>query len=334
MQSQAQTDWCWSANAVSAAAYYNSNQYQQCTLVNTDLNQTTCCTNGNSQQCNVAWYLDRALTTVGCNYNYSSGQLDRANVLTELQAGYPIEVRIGWNNGAGDGHFCAIVGYDSAQDQLHIEDPWYGPSHPAFNDFCNNYQSAQGKWTDTFVVTSGPGGAAPPPGGAAGGGQPPPGAPQGFANTYALAMQAEAMPNRTTPVYTISLKAAAAPSPLQKMTHTGDEQLSDAGVRVVSAGAQTSSLRLGGAGQQYARQVLANAQRLTNERVLKIPSLLITAVVGKSDDGSTVIHPIDRIPPYLVDRDYTAREFENVLKEQAQLKQQSLKRLNRKDGVF
>lgn len=334
MQNQNQTEWCWAANAVSAAAYFGSNQYQQCTLVNTDLGQPDCCINGGSTQCNAPYYLNAALTTVGCAFVPSTGMLVRVDVLAKLQARYPIEVRIGWNNGAGDGHFCAIVGFDSTKDQLHIEDPWYGSSNPAFDDFCNNYQSAQGKWTDTFVITAGPGGAAPPPGGAAGGAPPHPGAPEPFAKTYLLARQAEAMTNQTTPVYTISLKDAAAPSPLQAMTHSGEEQLSNVGVRTISPGSATASMRLGGAGQQYAQKVLANSQRLSDERVVKIPSLLITAVAGKKMDGTAVIRPIDRIPPYLEDRDYTETEFEDVLQTQAQQKQKTLSRLDRKNGVF
>src|SRR5262245_14781621 len=65
MQPQSQTEWCWSANAVSVNQYFESaSHWQQCTLANAALKQTTCCVDGATANCNQQWYLDQALQIV------------------------------------------------------------------------------------------------------------------------------------------------------------------------------------------------------------------------------------------------------------------------------
>src|SRR5919206_4771558 len=66
IQHQLQTNWCWSACACSTSVFYDATTtWGQCSLVNAELEQSSCCENGASGSCNVPWYLDRVLRRTG-----------------------------------------------------------------------------------------------------------------------------------------------------------------------------------------------------------------------------------------------------------------------------
>ena len=67
VEHQTQTQWCWAAVSNSVSHFYDAGStWTQCTIVNAELGQSTCCSNGSSSACNKPWYLDKALTRVGC----------------------------------------------------------------------------------------------------------------------------------------------------------------------------------------------------------------------------------------------------------------------------
>ena len=68
---------------------------------------------------------------------------------TEIDAGRPISVRIGWAEGGG--HNPVVVGYrsDTGGDWVGVADPWYGPSDVRLTTFSTAYQGS-GSWTDTY----------------------------------------------------------------------------------------------------------------------------------------------------------------------------------------
>src|SRR5262245_35787098 len=67
VEHQQQTNWCWAAVSNSVSRYYDpSSTWSQCTIANAELGHSSCCTNGGSAACNQPWFLDRALTRVGC----------------------------------------------------------------------------------------------------------------------------------------------------------------------------------------------------------------------------------------------------------------------------
>jgi hypothetical protein len=146
VQHQLQSQWCWAAVTSSVANYYKNPAWTQCRIVNDRLGQTVCCGQGSSAACNRPWYLDQALSRVGDLENYIASPLSLAQIRTEIDAGRPVGVRIGWRNGGG--HFVAIGGY-SGQNIVDVHDPYWGYSSVDYMTFRTNYRGL-GMWTHSY----------------------------------------------------------------------------------------------------------------------------------------------------------------------------------------
>jgi len=148
MQTQLQTEWCWAAVTASVSQYYLAmSTWTQCSMVNDQLTQTTCCVNGSSPACNQPYFLDLSLTRSGNLAAFAAGAASMAQVQAEINANRPLGVRIGWPNNGG-GHFVIIEGYSTAND-LDIQDPWFGQSTVDYNHFQTSYQGT-GAWTHSY----------------------------------------------------------------------------------------------------------------------------------------------------------------------------------------
>ena len=152
-QSQQQTEWCWDASSLSIHAYYDPDStWTQCAFAGRKIGRSDCCTHPGSDVCNQPNYPDEALTLLG-NFAGLAGALAMPAVKTEIDAGRPVSVRIGWSEGGG--HNPVIVGYrsDSGGDWVAVADPWYGPSDVRLATFSTAYQGS-GSWTDTYRTRS------------------------------------------------------------------------------------------------------------------------------------------------------------------------------------
>jgi len=151
MQDQTQTQWCWAATAVGMSLFYNpSSTWTQCSLVNRELGQTTCCQDGSSAVCNRPWYLQNALQTTGNLVQWVAGAASFADVQQEINAKRPLAARIGWSGGGG--HFVVLDGYDTTAGQyLSVQDPWYGHSTYSYLAFQTAYQGS-GEWTHSYYT--------------------------------------------------------------------------------------------------------------------------------------------------------------------------------------
>jgi hypothetical protein len=159
VEHQQQTQWCWAAVSNSVSHYYDAGStWTQCTIVNAELGQTGCCTNGATTACNQSWYLDRALTRVGCLLSMASGTLSFPTVKALINNTRPPCARQGWSGGGG--HFMAIVCYfegllgliagsGTTAKRLRISDPWYGDSVVDYDVFVSGYQGS-GTWTHSY----------------------------------------------------------------------------------------------------------------------------------------------------------------------------------------
>src|SRR5262249_17208683 len=127
MQAQTQTNWCWAATSTSVNQYYFPSTWTQCRVANAELGLTGCCNAPVPSACNVPWYLDRALTRTG-NYVSFEGPVTFERVKTEIDAGRPVGVRVGWSGGGG--HFLVIEGYSriGTNTFFDLDDPIYGES--------------------------------------------------------------------------------------------------------------------------------------------------------------------------------------------------------------
>ena len=151
MQLQTQSNWCWAATSTSVSHYYwFRSSWTQCTVANAELGLAGCCMNPVPGQCNVPWFLDRALTRTN-NFVSITGSETFAAVRDEIDAGRPVGARIGWSGGGG--HFVCIYGYSwiVGEEYFDIDDPIYGKSHLLVADFSSNYQGS-GTWTHTYFT--------------------------------------------------------------------------------------------------------------------------------------------------------------------------------------
>jgi hypothetical protein len=157
MTSQAETNWCWAAVAVSVNSFFTpSSTLQQCGVASPVLKKehmigsVNCC--ADPDHCNMAAFLQDALAFIGHLNKTVSGPLDFKTISAELDAGRPVGVRIQWSNGSG--HFILIDGardFTSGAQEVHVEDPYYGPSYILYGDLVNGYQD-DGFWSDTFFI--------------------------------------------------------------------------------------------------------------------------------------------------------------------------------------
>jgi hypothetical protein len=150
MQPQQQVEWCWAAVTASVAGYYQQPRWTQCGVVNATRGISGCCQTGSSASCNQPWYLDQSLTKIGDLAQMVGQYLPWSQLTSEIDAGRPVGLRIGWSGGGG--HFIAVDGY-SASGIVDVQDPWYGHSSVDYRTAVTAYMGS-GSWTDSYLTTS------------------------------------------------------------------------------------------------------------------------------------------------------------------------------------
>jgi hypothetical protein len=106
----------------------------------------------NGTGCNVPWYLQTALGVTDNLRQMQANSLDEAAIQTEIAAGAPIGVRVGWFGGGG--HFMVLAGCLTAADgtvYVDICDPIYLNTRFALDAFAGSYQGG-GDWTHTYLT--------------------------------------------------------------------------------------------------------------------------------------------------------------------------------------
>ena len=160
MEVQNESDWCWAAVAVSVHQFLNSTSppvsqaelatevMQQQGMAGIDCSQTP-------DVCNLPEGLDVALSIVR---NLASRGVLQNTFLTFdsikqwVDQGFPVCARITWFSGGA--HFIALDGYrifSSGAQQVHVQDPLYGPSFQLYDDLVFDYPPG-GNWQDTYLV--------------------------------------------------------------------------------------------------------------------------------------------------------------------------------------
>lgn len=151
MEAQLKTNWCWAATAKSVSRFYSRlTPWTQCKIASQELDKS-CCDTPTPSDCNVPWYLDKALSRTQNFVSYKSGTATFNEIKEQLNQGLVIGTRIGWNGGGG--HFMVIYGVSKilTNTYLYIDDPIYGKSVLTYNQFATNYQGA-GTWTHTYFT--------------------------------------------------------------------------------------------------------------------------------------------------------------------------------------
>lgn len=154
MQTQQQTNWCWSAVATSVGLFFQTGNWTQCGTANGCLNLpgTDCCMDPNP--CNVYGFLDTSLTFTQSFNQVFAGTASAADIEQQIGQNDPVCVRVAWDvEGA---HFLSITGYsfpdsDPNQFTISLEDSIYGSSTMLLADFPASYQGG-GTWTHTYLT--------------------------------------------------------------------------------------------------------------------------------------------------------------------------------------
>ncbi|MFI9234598.1 papain-like cysteine protease family protein [Streptomyces sp. NPDC053079] len=146
MQAQEKTNWCWAASGNTIATWMGR-KYSQNQFCNAAFNRTqgTTCPNNQATLGNV----QNALAWAGINQgSYVSGWLRYATVKAEIDAGRPVETRIGWQSGGG--HMHVIYGYDDSNSMVYWGDPW--PSSNRYNWAAHSWyvDNNQFSWTHSL----------------------------------------------------------------------------------------------------------------------------------------------------------------------------------------
>ena len=150
VEPSAQTEWCWAAVSASVARFYTpTSTWTQCAIVNQELGQDTCCSEGASTSCNQPHVLETALALVQHLLRDFAGALPFTDIVAEIDAGRPVGVCIDWKGGGG--HFVTVAGYDRVGEMIQVKDPLFGNSQVPLATFPAGYQGG-GTWSWTYLT--------------------------------------------------------------------------------------------------------------------------------------------------------------------------------------
>ncbi len=149
MMMQQQPAWCWATVTACTSVFYDpKSTWTPCKVVNTALNQTTCCQDGSTPQCDVPWYLDKALAITGNFVSFSKGSETLETVLEQLNNNRPLGIRMAFGQA---GHFIVVTGVGANREMVQVEDSYFGPSYIKFETLINKYKG-MGVWSYSYFT--------------------------------------------------------------------------------------------------------------------------------------------------------------------------------------
>lgn len=152
IQRQEQSQWCWAGVAQSVSRYYvPGGTWTQCQIANRQWSRTDCCGAGATGACNNPSTLGTALTTVGHFDRQTSNQESLQTVESELLAGRPLCIRVGWAGGGG--HFIVAAGVED-DGFVWVSDPGGGTTALVAYDTLRTAYRGSGTWTHSYFTRS------------------------------------------------------------------------------------------------------------------------------------------------------------------------------------
>jgi papain like cysteine protease AvrRpt2 len=155
------TNWCWAATAAAVASFYAAvhgvGQALTACQVATQCLFTSCCPEPTdpTDPRNQEYALEGALRAIQhlAGDGPLQGPLDFPAIVTEIEGERPICCHIAWDPSNPDnGHFNAIVGYDTANQDIDISDCLYGTQTLPHDTFTTAYRGA-GTWDLTYLTS-------------------------------------------------------------------------------------------------------------------------------------------------------------------------------------
>lgn len=154
MQQQEADQWCWAAVGVSVNHYIAPNStLTQAQLAGKVL--SGCNGDPGSPACDQPASLTQVLSAI--NHQIADpilAPISFAQIQQAIDAGFPIPVRIVWDDNPGNAHFVVISGYAisrSGVPLVQVDDPFYDRSIVDYDSFVSNYLSS-GQWERTYRV--------------------------------------------------------------------------------------------------------------------------------------------------------------------------------------
>ncbi|MFJ4183849.1 papain-like cysteine protease family protein [Kitasatospora sp. NPDC089509] len=146
MEAQEQDQWCWAASGNTIATFlgHGTSQNSFCDLAYGQSTDYQC----PNQPGQLSW-VQTALSSLGVSPGQETGALPFDTIVSEVNAGRPIETGISWV--AGGGHAQVIYGYDQSSQSIYWGDPW--PSSNRYNLGSYSYyagDNGQFNWNDSL----------------------------------------------------------------------------------------------------------------------------------------------------------------------------------------
>ena len=151
IQIQEQSNWCWLAGVASVANYYlGRSSWQQCDLANKALEQTSCCIDGSTPNCDQPGYVQDALARTGNRGQEFEASVSLDSLAMELAAARPVFASVYWSSYVG--HIYVITGVHPNGD-IDIYDPANGSVARENYYIFEQHQPGGGVWGATcFTV--------------------------------------------------------------------------------------------------------------------------------------------------------------------------------------
>lgn len=147
MQAQEQTQWCWAGSGNTIADFHGATitQTRFCQLAHGESGATCANTAGTLGDAQHA-YASLGFSSPG---TYLADRVGYEDIKAQIEAGRPIQTRIGWN--VGGGHIHVVYGYDSVQQRVYWGDPW--PTNSRYNLSTYSYYSSNRSFSWTHTLT-------------------------------------------------------------------------------------------------------------------------------------------------------------------------------------
>lgn len=160
MQHPQPTEWCWAATTAAVATFYASvhsagEAMTPCQVATLCLGPE-CCPEPTdpSDSRNQEYALEGALRAVQhLAADPVTGALDFQAIVNEIDGSRPVCCHIAWDPANPDnGHFNAVVGYDSAHQEVDVSDSLYGDQTLPYQTFAQAYRGT-GTWDLTYLTS-------------------------------------------------------------------------------------------------------------------------------------------------------------------------------------
>jgi hypothetical protein len=143
------SNWCWAATSVSVAGYFGRSLNHNGTILARNQSNHVFAATGSSTN-NVTRSFAVVQTDFSSFYSLSTtyvfSSINMSSVQSNIDAGIPVYIRIGWSGGGG--HVIVLTGYNVLN--LRVLDPSTGLHtwHPSGNVY--NAYLGSGTWTHTM----------------------------------------------------------------------------------------------------------------------------------------------------------------------------------------